>query len=229
MKKLSAGVLLTVTILLTYSNIYSQAIKVDFLGYNGIVDGYEKQMFYGFGYDHNLGDKISIGLTYKSGYSLDESFYSEGVGYSFSSVDGLVYFQVLQGIEWHEFAFTSKYFFSDNEDGSYFVSSGISLLKSKNEYYVNSLSVGGIGQESYGDISTGTYQQDVTLIPLSLDLGHRGEFDGLYFEIYSGVAFTPFGANPDAEPAFLKTYGVETKFNPVSFHICLSFGFSWAD
>ncbi len=230
MKKTSAGVLLVIVLLLNYTNAYSQGIKVDFLGYTGIADWYGTQMFYGFGYDHNLGEKLSVGLTYKNGYTLDDNSSSVQVDYGFPSSDGDVLFSVYHTNEWHEFAFTSKYFFTDNLDGSYFVSSGISLVKVKNGYNIPSIDVENLGTVSvYQDLRTGYNEQDITLIPFSLDLGHRGDFDGLYYEIYTGIAFTPFGAHPDVEPAFLANQGVETSFSPISFHVGMSFGFGWAD
>lgn len=230
MKNISTGFLILFSILLVNTNANSQAIKVDFLGYSGITERYSNPMYWGIGYDHNLIDKLSVGLTYKKGYSFDDSYYINQVDYGFPTSDGDVLFSIYHKTNWHEFAFTSKYFFEDNSDGSYFVSSGISLFQATNTYDLNNLSVNGDpGPAFYGDLREGIYEQDITLIPFSLDLGRRGEFDGFYFEYNLGVGFTPFGAHPDVEPASLANHGVETRFAPISFHFGLSFGFSWAD
>lgn len=229
MKNITSGIILLASVFLNYINANSQAIKADFIGYSGITSRYENQLFYGFGYDQNLGEKISVGITYKKGYSLDDTYFTTQIEYGFPTVDGDVLFSVYHHNSWQEFSYTSKYFFEDNSDGSYFVSTGISLLMAKNEYDVRDLSVNGnFDPTFYGDLREGLYKQDITLIPISLDLGRRGEFDGLYFEYYFGLGLLPFGANPDVEPASLANHGVETRFEPVSFHFGLSFGFSWA-
>ena len=79
------------------------------------------------------------------------------------------------------------------------------------------------------DISYGVYKQDLTLVPISFDLGSRSEFDGWYYDFYLGLSILPFGNKKDVKPQFLQNRGVETMFDPVSFHIALCFGVSWAD
>ena len=228
MKNISLRVLLILALLFNHIDTKAQAIKADFLTYDGICVNYSKPLFWGLGYDHNLGDKISIGLTYKKGYFFDEELSANEVEYGFPSANGDVYFSVWHNTSWHEFAYTSKYFFADNTDGSYFVSSGIGLMKAKNEYDLNSLRVDGVYTPHYGDLTEGIYEQDITLIPISIDIGNRGEFDGLYFEWYMGARFLPFGSSFDVEPASLAIHGVETRFQPISFHIALCVGVSWA-
>ncbi len=229
MKKISTGIFLVIYLLLNYTNSNSQGIKVDFLGFNGVAQNYGTPLFWGIGYEQNFGEKISLGLTYRSGYSFDsENSYSD-VEYGFSIPNGNVSFTVFHNCTWSEFAYTSKYFFSDNSDGSYYVASGISMMQTTVQYDLNNLQVNGISDPTfYGDLSEGIYKQDITLFPVSIDLGHRGEFDGLFYDYYIGLGFLPFGANPDAEPASLASHGVEPQFASLSFRFGMTFGVSWA-
>ena len=139
MKKISTGVFIVIYLLLNYTNSNSQGIKVDFLGFNGVAQNYGTPLFWGIGYEQNFGEKISLGLTYRSGYSFDsENSYSD-VEYGFSIPNGNVSFTVFQNCSWSEFAYTSKYFFSDNSDGSYYVASGISMMQTTVQYELNNL------------------------------------------------------------------------------------------
>ena len=232
MKKIYILIIISILANIKISN--AQAIKLDYLAFSGIASRYSKPFFWGIGYDHNLGDKISIGLTYKSGYALDADYFNTEISYGFPAVDAsniehLVTFNVVHNTSWREFAYTSKYFFADNTDGGYFVSSGISLFQAKNEYQVSGLAVDMDPKTNYLDIAEGIYEQNITLLPISFDLGGRGAFDGFYFEYYLGMGFLPFGSQKDVKPAFLFNHGVETRFQPISFHLGLCVGVSWAD
>lgn len=227
MKVLLTGVILVASLFLNITTVSSQGIRLDGICYSGINDDYSSAAYWGLSYDHNLGEKLSLSFSYRTPFSSNEGLYVNEVQYGYPTVDGDVYFTVYHINDWQEFAYTSKYFFSDNSDGSYFVSSGISLMLAKNTYNVTNLRVGGNSQPSYGDVKEGKYDQSITLIPIALDLGHRSEFDGFYLEYYVGMQMLPFGANPDVEPAFLADHGVETRYTPVSIHAGLCLGFSW--
>ncbi len=219
------GIVLILSILYNYSNVYSQSIKFG-VAFSGITREYKNTESFTIGYDHNVGEKNSFGLSYKIGFPPYNS--SLGTPYSFSSPDGTVNFQVSQQATWHEFSYTSKYFLYNNSDADFYVSSGISLLKSKNEYEVTSLSVNNDPNKSqYKDLSEGIFTQNVTLIPLSIDFGHRGEYDRWFLDYFVGISILPFGANPDIEPAALANHGVETMFSSFSFRYGASFGISW--
>jgi len=226
MKILSQPIILVLIILLNSANVNSQGIKAG-VGFSGITQRYTNPNYFTIGYDQNLGEKISISLTYNLGFPPSNDV---ELTYGFPSADGNVQFSVNHICTWNEFSFTSKYFFRDNSDGSFYSSSGVSLLKAKNEYEVTSLSVDGNSTyTNYGDLSEGTYDQDITLIPLFLNFGYRGEFEGWYFDVYAGMGILPFGANPDVEPAALANRGVETRFAPVSFQFGITYGISWAN
>ena len=166
-------------------------------------------------------------MTYRTPFSSNEGLYINEVRYGYPTNDGDVYFTVYHINDWQEFAYTSKYYFIDNEDAGFYVASGISLMLATNTYKVDNLTTVGNTQPYQGDVVPGDYEQEITLIPFSLDLGHRGEFDGLFFEYFVGMQILPFGANPDVEPAFLANHGVETRYMPVSFHAGISLGYSW--
>ncbi|MBP6531655.1 MAG: hypothetical protein KA285_00150 [Bacteroidia bacterium] len=211
--------------LLNFTNVYSQGIKAG-VGFSGITQRYTNPNYFRIGYDQNLGEKISVSLTYKLAFPPSNDVV---LTYGFPSADGDVRFSVNHICTWNEFSFISKYFFFHNSEAGFYSASGISLLQAKNEYEVSSLSVDGNSTyTNYGDLSEGTYEQDITLIPLFLNIGYRGEFEGWYFDTYAGMGILPFGANPDVEPAALANRGVETRFAPVSFQFGITYGVSWA-
>ena len=68
---------------------------MDVLGYTTLQKSYTSTFYYGFGYEQNVGEKISLGLTYRKGYSIDPDYstlvnsysfvgYENGVGYNVS-------------------------------------------------------------------------------------------------------------------------------------------------
>lgn len=219
-------------VLLIQNPVQSQGLKMEVFGYNTLQKSYTSTFYYGFGYEQNVGDKISLGLTYKKGYSIDPDFSSSTESYYFVGIDnGVSYgvsFDIISISDWYEWNYSSKYFFEDNSEGSYF-STSIGLLKSSVEHDVHNLLVDFAGASSAFGVSDGIYKQDITLIPLSFDLGSRSEFDGWYYDLYLGVSMLPFGSKKEIKPQFLHNKGVESLFSPVSFHIAFSIGVSWAD
>ncbi len=233
MKLILTKIVFFITLICTYSQVNAQGIKVDLFGYSGLSSEYTSSFYYGIGYDQNVGDKISLGFSYIKGYSIDPDYSKTEQYYSFIATENNLNYNVEVGLtalsSWHSFSYTSKYFFDDNSDGGYYFSTGISMLQTEIEYDVHSISVDQMGSSNAFGISQGLYKQKLTLIPISIDLGSRSEFDGWYYELYAGASLLPFGAKKDVSPSFLKNIGVETKFNPVSFHISLCVGVSWAD
>lgn len=227
MKIFLSRAILVISLLLNYTNVNSQGIRLDGICYSGINNHYSSAGYWGLSYDQNFGEKLSLSLSFRTPFSSNEGLYVNEVQYGFRSIDGDVHFTVYHINDWQEFAYTSKYFFSDNSDGSYFVSSGISLMLATNTYNLNYLDVDGNSQSSYGDLAVGEYEQSITLIPFALDLGHRSEFDGFYLEYYVGAQFLLSGANTEVEPASLANHGVETRYSSASIHAGLCLGFSW--
>ena len=184
MKIFLSRAILVISLLLNYTNVNSQGIRLDGICYSGINNHYSSAGYWGLSYDQNFGEKLSLSLSFRTP-------------------------------------------FSDNSDGSYFVSSGISLMLATNTYNLYYLDVDGNSQSSYGDLAVGEYEQSITLIPFALDLGHRSEFDGFYLEYYVGAQFLLSGANTEVEPASLANHGVETRYSSASIHAGLCLGFSW--
>lgn len=227
MKKIFTRIIFTLSALLISTSTYSQGVNLEAYGYSGINKRYSRAGCWGVGYEHNFGEKLSLGLTYKKPFSASNSGYGFSVDYGFTTTDGNVRFSVNHSNEWQEFYFSSKYFFNDNSDGSYYIASGISLLLATNNYKVNGLSKTPYLPTYIGDVVQGDYQQSITLFPFALDLGHRSNFEDIYLELYVGMQMLPLGANPDVEPKFLADHGVETRYVPISVHSGISLGYSW--
>lgn len=219
-------ILFFVLILPVFSN--GQGIRLEWFGVKSLAADYAQPNFYGFGYEHNVGEKISLGLTYRAGYDISGDGPSQSqINYT-STVYGDVYFYLYQSTNWHEFSYSSKYYFEDNEDGSFYFSNTISMFKAENVYdvteiYSNSGSTGG----GFDGIPIGETKQKVTLIPLSFDLGYRSEFDGWYQDYYIGATFLPFGNLKAVQPSGLASHGVKPLFSSVSFQLGLCMGISW--
>lgn len=225
MKKL-VRILFFALILPLFSN--GQGIRLEWFGVKSLAADYARPNFYGFGYEHNVGDKISLGLTYRAGYDLtDDGPTRTDISYS-STVYGDIHFYVNQFTSWSEFSYSSKYYFEDNEDGSFYFSNTISLFKAENTYDVTEIYnnfgsvIGGID-----GIPLGVSKQKVTLVPLSFDIGYRSEFDGWYQDYYIGATFLPFGNLKAVQPSGLANHGVEPLFSSVSFQLGLCMGISW--
>ncbi len=220
------------SVLLLQNPVHSQGLKMEVFGYTSLHTSYTSTFYYGFGYEQNVGDKISLALSYRKGYSADPDYSSVTERYSFigneNGVNYDVSFELASISSWHEWNYSSKYFFDDNMSGSYF-STSIGYLKSAVEYDVKNLSVDYAQVYSAFDVRIGYFNQDITLIPVSFDFGTRSEFDGWYYDLYLGVSTLPFGSKKEIKPQFLHNRGVESLFVPVSFHIAFSIGVSWAD
>ncbi len=231
--KLINKILLIVLFLIGTNNSFAQGIRLEYFGITGISSSYNQPDFYGFGYEQNVGDKISLGLTYRAGYDLggDGSYESDKYSYnktlSNSAVDQ-VSFNLTQTSSWKEYSYSSKYHFSDNSDGSFYISNSISLFNATNTYNITDIYVNNNSTSSYDNLGTGTlYEQKITLIPMSFDLGYRSEFDGWYQDYFIGMSFLPFGSKKDVEPSMLADHGVQTKFSALSFRFGLCFGIAW--
>jgi hypothetical protein len=209
------------------SSAYSQSVKFNYFGYNSWQKFPGKRNFYlGAGYEHNLNSRISLSLDYNSGYNLeDEAWspvqYSDGVyGYSFS--------YMISG-KWQEVAYTSKYFLTDNEESSIYISSGIGYriitmnLDIQSDYF--DLPYASLGEQ----IGRGALNKRMTMFPITMRLGNRGSIDDWFGDYYIGLTFIPGGSGKGSgNDAFDHTIN-QKLFNTFSVTIGLSVGIGWAE
>ena len=62
--------LLLICTLFFCNESFAQDVKVEYLGFDGIGVKYKRFMTWGLGYHHELGEKITIGLNYRSYYGF---------------------------------------------------------------------------------------------------------------------------------------------------------------
>ena len=205
----------------------SQGIRFEYFGVSGVASQYGSLVFYGFGYEQNVGEKISLGLTYRKGYDITdgETVDVEYVNYTKALDD--VRIDLLQTGTWSEFSYSSKYHFTDNSDGGFYIANSLSLFNAKTIINITSIYVNGSSESNYDGIGTIAYERSITLLPLSIDLGYRSEFDGWYQDYYFGINFLPFGNNKTVQPSQLSDHGLTSKFNSLSFRFGMCFGIAW--
>ena len=205
----------------------SQGIRFEYFGVSGVASRYGPLEFYGIGFEQNVGDKISLGLTYRKGYDITsgETVDPEYVSYLKNSDE--VRIDLLQSGAWSEFSYSSKYHFTDNSDGGFYIANSLSLFSAKTIINITSISVNGSSESNYDGVGTIAYEKSITLLPMSFDLGYRSEFDGWYQDYYFGINLLPFGNNKTVTPSQLSDHGITSKFNSLSFRFGLCFGIAW--
>ena len=206
----------------------SQAIRFEYFGVSGVASRYGPLEFYGIGYEQNVGEKISLGLTYRKGYDITsgETVDVEYVNYTKALDD--VRIDLLQTGTWSEFSYSSKYHFTDNSDGGFYIANSLSMFNAKTNINITQITVNGNSDISnYDGIGTIAYEKSITLLPLSIDLGYRSEFDGWYQDYYFGINLLPFGNNKTVQPSQLSDHGLTSKFNSLSFRFGMCFGIAW--
>ena len=206
----------------------SQGIRFEYFGVSGVASQYGSLVFYGFGYEQNVGEKISLGLTYRKGYDITdgENSETESINYLSKTSDD-VRINLLQSATWNEFSYSSKYHFTDNSDGGFYIANSLSLFNAKTIINITSIYVNGSSESNYDGVGTIAYERSITLLPLSIDLGYRSEFDGWYQDYYFGINFLPFGNNKTVQPSQLSDHGLTSKFNSLSFRFGMCFGIAW--
>ena len=203
-----------------------QAIRVNYVGYSG----YQKSVstsnyFYGFGYEHNIGSKIALQFEYNKGYSLDENY---GY-YYYDNINSPVNFEYNLEIPWYEFAYQSKYFFSGNDEKSFYISSGISMRMAKYNMEIYSVSYNPQNVTAPPPIPTGLIIKSYNLFPISLKVGWRNTIDGWFGDYNFGISFIPGANNRKSGNPNIDQYLKDEGLKNISFNIGLTFGFGWVD
>lgn len=206
----------------------SQGIRVEYFGVSGVASRYGSLVFYGFGYEQNVGDKISLGLTYRKGYDITDGETVDPEYVSYMKGTDEVKIDLSQTGTWKEFSYSSKYHFTDNSDGGFYIANSLSLFSAKTIINITSINVNGNSDISnYDGIGRTTYEKSTTLLPMTFDLGYRSEFDGWYQDYYFGINLLPFGNNKTVTPSQLSDHGITSKFNSLSFRFGMCFGIAW--
>ncbi|MFZ7145126.1 MAG: hypothetical protein ACO1G6_07260, partial [Bacteroidota bacterium] len=124
--------------------------------------------------------------------------------------------------------FESRYFFRDNDEGSWYMASKISFQKRKETTVIERIGLSNSVQTSFYDIEeSGEYSQNLFITPLSLTLGHRSNLEGFIFDFNLGYAFLPKNVYELSIPRGSITDNTIT-FYKSTFTFGLSIGIGWA-
>ena len=202
-----------------------QAIRVNYIGFSG----YQKAVvpanyYYGFGYEQNIGKRIAILFEYNKGYELDEN----SGHYFFDDINSPVSFNYGLEIPWYEFAYQSKYFFTGNDDGSWYVSSGIALRKATYTMDIYSANYNQSGLPATS-IPLGVTQKSYSLIPLSFKVGWRNSIDGWFGDYNIGISYIPGGNYRNTGNPNIDQYLTKQGIRSFCINVGFSFGVGWAD
>jgi hypothetical protein len=178
----------------------------------------------GGGYEHNLNDRISIGLDYNINtgglriFDNLEGLSSENPNFSYP-------YKFQYGLS--ELTYTSKYFFESNDDAGGYFGTSVSMMTVTYKWQ--------LGEDDYiqylpssypADFVPGIYEKKITIFPITLRLGYRGSLDDAFSDFYYAVRLN-VGNKLPSEKSFEFIDGIDVK--KVSFVIGGSWGFGWAD
>lgn len=205
---------------------FGQAIEVTYFGFSNFQKGNDSPpFFYGFGYEQNLGSRIAVSLNWHNGFTFDD----QGGGSSdFESLLPGVNFSYYSRFSWKEFSYTSKFFFSDNESQSWYVSSGIAYRMTSATITTYSI-FATPGNESIANQLSAGGKKDNILIPISISFGGRGSLDDWFGDYFIGFSYIPgadkkSSGNPTLDTAIGKGY-----YRNFCINFGLRVGFGWAD
>jgi len=188
-----------------------------------------KTYYYGFGYEQNLGTKVAVSLEYNKGYSLSTVDYTPLSYYEYYDQVGLGYsFYYGHAITWSEIAYISRYFFDYNDDGSWYLSSGIGLRTAKIEIVTENISY----DTPYFSQATqfqNLKSSNVTLIPISFKVGYRNSIDGFFGDYFLGLTYIPGAEDKGSGNKAFDTFINKKYFNNISFNFGICIGIGWAD
>jgi hypothetical protein len=230
MKRLLTSLLLALLISVCCAGtLQAQAVTFKLLDYAPfVVERNPNGLFWGFGYEQNIGDRIAVSLEYSKSYNLDESNFE--TSYTYRDASGYGYgYSSLSTYGWSEISYHSKFFFTPSDDRAWYVSSGIGI---RTFHHILDI-YGAQFDVPYASLSQsivdGTHTEDVTLIPVTLKLGQRGSIDGWFGDWFLGLSFIPgaSGKLPPANSPYDKSSYLSLK--GVSFVFGLNFGIGWAD
>ena len=201
--------------LLVHSFVHAQSIRWNL---SGFTFGKTANFYTGLGYDHNLNHRIGLLLDVNLGVSLRNQN-SENFKYAENGNEYQSYYDIQE--YWWEIAYQSKYFFSDNDERSFYVASGIAYRPYKFEIEINTYNLSSNGPAKYE-----TYKKTIVMLPLSLRLGLRGSISGFFGDISFGMTYLP-----GAESKKLNLTYVDEVFVPIEnslvFGMNLALGIGW--
>ncbi len=205
-------------LLLCFSSLaFSQGIRVNAACFNLSENSQNGQYssshngFVGIGYLQDIGTKLSVSLEYNKSWDVSD--------YGTSDIDettsGNIYIYSLD-MPWSEIAYESRYFFTDNDEAAFYISSGIAYRTIDTKFtdftYGNS------------EVTKKTYH----VLPITLRIGHRGSMDGFFGDLFVGTTFIPGASSIKPGPTIFHDEVDHSFIRGLSFNFGWSMGIGWA-
>lgn len=225
MKKLFLLALLSV---ITQFTVNAQMIKFEYLGYSGLADGYAKSGRVGIGYDQNVGTKVSLALTFHYYYDLA----ADGVSPRFLDFNDNEYGHVRMSFGENADAFSltysSKFYFKEVSDRGLYCSAELGIMKTTLSYTPYNLSADNRILYDYKGVQSEVETSiSKILMPLSFNLGYRGDVDGAYGEYYIGITTLPLGNGDSSFPSALREHGFGSRYTKFALQFGFCAGIGW--
>ncbi|MFZ7116746.1 MAG: hypothetical protein ACO1G9_15295 [Bacteroidota bacterium] len=228
--------LLLIVSLFIFNTSFAQDVKVEYLGFDGIGARYKRYLTWGLGYHHELGEKITIGLNYRSYYGFlpnhDPEFDNTATfNLEVVNQNGVIEtakVDFFRDISWYGFYYSSRFFFSSIRDDGYFIEESIGYYHMRSILDVQSF-VYGYGPEAADMSILGKLEQVDILYPIALHFGARGYLDtgalnDLTYDITIGAQYVLGDPNPVLKNIVFRENGESIRFSKLSFDLAISFG-----
>jgi hypothetical protein len=201
----------------------SNAIRFNAIDYSPSLKGMGVAgMYVGLGYERNVNGYLAVSLEANTSYLNEDD---SGGDYYVGDYNGPNYLSFAYALKypWKEVAWQSKYFFSGNDDVSWYFGTGIAYRRIQIKWDIFGASAQNISIP--GTLADGEYQESFSVFPLSFRLGHRNELDGLYTDYFIGLNINLGSVDP-SDPV-LKDYIVYNELSALNFCVGLNFGVGW--
>lgn len=211
-------------------------VKVEYLGFDALGVKYKRFVTWGLGYHHELGEKITIGLNYRSYYGFipphdRESYNTTRFDIEIIGQNGtpeIATVEYLHDLSWFGFYYSSRYFFTSIRDNGFFIEESIGYYRMKS--IVDVINFGpDFGTTPADKTLLGELEQVDILVPIALHFGARAYVEtssknDLSYDFTVGLQYLTGDANPVMKNTLFRQNGETIKYSKLSFDIAISFG-----
>lgn len=198
---------------------FAQALKFSFLSYEKTSVGQEVPFLFGWGYEHNLSDRVAIGFEMYTPWTGTENYLVDQNGETYMQGEG---FTMQGNYKYKSFVYNARYFFSDNDEGAGYFGTQIGLRATEYTYSVN---VDYPYNPPAGVFDVDNKIEKITTYPLSMRIGYRNSIDGLYGDYFIALNYN-IGADKKLNNAAANIIRPELmKPLTITFGFFIGFGF----
>jgi hypothetical protein len=243
MKKKLTFIFLTTAISLLSFSAVAQKNGISFSFLNAAL--YAKaspftQGYMGIGFERNVGDYISLKVEINKGFNIfykitDGKILSVAGSNDFDKtvVDSTGEYSTFMyhwSLPSFEINYQSKFFFRGNEETGAYLAMGIGFRSVKYVFHT-----GGVSGDYYNDDEApkdiekkNEYTESLTLIPLVLRIGARGDLKGFYPDFSFGMGYNISHSKTITDETIVEDYELTVpKLSGLALSASISFGIGW--